>query len=378
MNKILYIAVSSQTGGVPKHILNTLMQAPKNDYEITVAVPDDGDYYQWFQESASDMQNLTLKPYSLKALWVLRNYVVKHKISLVHSHGKGAGMYSRPLKLLCPGIKVVHTFHGIYLEQYGILLKKLYCGIEHILRHWTDVFICVSDSEKEEAMALGFAYERCTEVIANGVDLKEMQNTGIDENLYLEKYGFPRDSYLIGCVARLEKMKGHCYLLKAFACVSNKYPKCRLLLVGDGPDRQELEACIKDLKLEDKVILTGFRHDIPQLLKQFDLFVSASLKEGMPYTLIEALAVGVPVVATDVIGNRDVIGDGKEGFLAYPKDEKSLANQMIKAIEHPELCREYVLAGKRKVEQELTAELSVRKLFNIYDKVLEGKQNEKS
>lgn len=372
MNRILYIAVSSQTGGVPKHILNTLMQAPKYDYEITVAVPDDGDYYPWFQEAASDMQNLTLKPYSLKALWVLRDYVMKHKIQLVHSHGKGAGMYSRPLKLLCPGIKVVHTFHGIHLEQYGILLKKLYCGMEHILRHWTDVFICVSDSEKEEAMRLGFAYERYTEVIANGVDLKVLQSTGVDKNAYLKKYGFPKDSYLIGCVARLEQVKGHRYLLKAFACVSNKYPKCRLFLVGDGPDRQELEACIKDLKLEDKVILTGFRYDIPQLLKLFDLFVSASFKEGMPYTLIEALAVGVPVVATDVMGNRDIIGDAREGFLAYPKDEKSLADQMIKAIEHPELCREYVLAGQRKVEHELTVELSVRKLFNVYHRVLEG------
>ena len=128
---------------------------------------------------------------------------------------------------------------------------------------------------------------------------------------------------MIGCVARLEVMKGHEYLLRAFEIINRKYRQTRLILIGDGPARQEIENLIKELQLETKVVLAGFRHDVPKLLKIMDLFVSASLKEGMPYTLIEALAAGVPVVATDVIGNRDVVGDGKEGFLVCPKDGQS-------------------------------------------------------
>ena len=126
MKKILYIAISSQTGGVPKHILNALKRAKEFGYEITVAAPKDGDYYRWFQEYSSEMINISLKPYSVVSLWKLRQYIKHNKIEVVHSHGKGAGMYARPLRVLCPGIKVVHTFHGIYLEQYGTALKRAY------------------------------------------------------------------------------------------------------------------------------------------------------------------------------------------------------------------------------------------------------------
>lgn len=373
MKKILYIAISSQTGGVPKHILNALKRAKEFGYEITVAAPKDGDYYRWFQEYSSEMINISLKPYSVVSLWKLRQYIKHNKIELVHSHGKGAGMYARPLRVLCPGIKVVHTFHGIYLEQYGTALKRVYCFIERILRHWTDTFICVSESEREEALRWGFAFPNAIKVIANGVDLELYKNEMVNRSIYFNEFELPQNAYVIGCVARLEVMKGHEYLLRAFEIINRKYHQTRLILIGDGPARQEIENLIKELQLENKVVLAGFRHDVPKLLKIMDLFVSASLKEGMPYTLIEALAAGVPVVATDVIGNRDVVGDGKEGFLVCPKDENSLAEGMEKAITQRELCREYVLAGQKKVERDLTVESSVKHLFEVYKGLLKEK-----
>lgn len=370
MRKILYIAVSSQTGGAPKHIVSALKRAKRFGYEITVAVPDDGDDYPKIQEAAADMLNLSLKPYSLKSLWTLRNYVVKHKIELVHSHGKGAGMYGRPLKWLCPGIKVVHTFHGIYLERYGALLKKVYCTIEHILRRWTDVFICVSNSEREEALRLGFAFEKRIKVIENGVDLTLFQKAVAHKEAFLDEYSFPMDTCLIGCVARLEAMKGHDCLIQAFERVSRLYPKCRLVLVGDGPDRMAVEHRIRECKLEAKVAVTGYRHDIPELLKAFDVFVSASLKEGMPYTLIEALAAGVPVVATDVIGNRDVIRDGYNGVLVKSQDSEDMAEKLCWVIENPEMCKRYADAGIQVVAETFTEERSMGRLFEVYGGLL--------
>ena len=210
-------------------------------------------------------------------------------------------------------------------------------------------------------------------MIANGVDLELYKNEMVNRSIYLNEFELPQNAYVIGCVARLEVMKGHEYLLRAFEIINRKYRQTRLILIGDGPARQEIENLIKELQLETKVVLAGFRHDVPKLLKIMDLFVSASLKEGMPYTLIEALAAGVPVVATDVIGNRDVVGDGKEGFLVCPKDENSLAEGMEKAITQRELCREYVLAGQKKVERDLTVESSVKHLFEVYKGLLKEK-----
>lgn len=374
MKKILYIAISSQTGGVPRHILQALKHAEEYGYSIAVAVPDDGDYYLWLQEYASDMVNIRLKPYSLRSLWVLGQYIRKNHIKLVHSHGKGAGMYSRPLKLLCPGVKVVHTFHGIYLEQYGRALRMVYCTIEHILRFWTDHFICVSQSEQQEARRLQFAKKGHTSVIPNGVEPEAFAQVFIDRDKYRKEFGFPEDVYVIGCVARLERMKGHNCLLTAFARLVKKYPFCRLLLVGDGPDRESVEERIKKLGLSQTVKLAGFRHDVPQLLKFFDLFVSASLKEGMPYTLIEALAAGTPVVATDVIGNRDVIHDRENGFLVPSQNVKRMVQAMAEAIENPELCRHYGTIGQKNVRTSFSEETLVSKLFGVYEATIKGER----
>ena len=112
MKRLLYIAISSQTGGVPKHILHGLQYAREHGYQVSVAVPDDGDYYPWFEEWAEDMVKINLNPYSFRSLLKLKKYVKEHQIALVHSHDKGAGMYARPLKVLCPGIRWFIHFMG--------------------------------------------------------------------------------------------------------------------------------------------------------------------------------------------------------------------------------------------------------------------------
>lgn len=369
MKKILYVAISSQIGGVPKHIMNVLER--NKEFQITVAAPDDGDYYERFEKYAAEVLDIKLKPYSFRGLLKLRNYVKKNKIDIVHSHGKGAGMYTRPLKILCPGIKVIHTFHGIYLERYGKLVRTIYIGIEHVLRFLTDVFVCVSESERQEALIHKFSFEGKTVVIPNGVDLEAFQRSSVDIKEYRHAIGIEEGEFVIGCVARLEAMKGHCYLIDAFANVVKHYPQSCLLLIGDGPDREEIEQKIVECGLEDRIRLLGFRHDIPELLQLMDLFVSCSLKEGMPYTLIEALAMGVPVVATDVIGNRDLIKDAQDGWLAESQNSEDIGKKIMLAMEHDDLRKQYSEAGKKKVADEFTVEKSVQQLLDIYRKIVE-------
>lgn len=371
MKKILYIAVSSQTGGVPKHIQNILkFRKMQKEYEIIVAVPSDGEYYQLFQKENIRMLDMRLKPYSFRSLWSLIRFVRKENIALVHSHGKGAGMYARPLKWFCPRLRVVHTFHGIYLEQYGTALRHIYCWIERILRRSTDAFICVSESERREALRLRFADPKKTSVICNGIEAEIFQNAESNRAKYLKEFGFAEDSWLIGCVARLEKMKGHVCLLRGFQRLLSKIPDGRLILAGDGPDRNLVEQEIQKLGLGQKVKILGFRRDIPELLKTFDVFVSASLKEGMPYTLIEALAAGVPVVATDVIGNKDVIVNEQCGFLVPPENPQKLAEALEMLHDNPEWGERFKNEGMRRVKSRFTAEGAVRKLFNVYGELI--------
>lgn len=370
MEKILYIAVSSQTGGAPRHILDALKNARECGYEIYVAVPNDGDYYPWFEEYAAGMLNVSLKPYSIRSLLALRRYVREHGIRLVHSHGKGAGMYARPLKVLCPGIRVVHTFHGVHVEQYGSLTRIFYCLIERGLKVFTDRFICVSQGEQGEALRLGFAVKKRTRVIGNGIDPEVYANVSVDRSRYLKEFGFPQDAYVIGCVARLEQIKGIGYLLGAMEELVKKYPQCRLLLVGDGPDREKTESQIRKAGLGDAVRIAGFRYDVPQLLKVFDVFASASLKEGLPYTLMEALASGTPVVATDVTGNRDVITDHQTGLLVEPKAADAIYIGLCYAKEHQQECQRWAENGKRLARESFTIQKSWENLVQVYSQVI--------
>lgn len=376
MKRLLYIAISSQTGGVPKHILHGLQYAREHGYQVSVAVPDDGDYYPWFEEWAEDMVKINLNPYSFRSLLKLKKYVKEHQIALVHSHGKGAGMYARPLKVLCPGIKVVHTFHGIYVEKYRPLVKLFYKSIERSLKYLSDAEISVSKSEEMEAKKLKFVLPERSYVIPNGVDMKRFPEDpdGKHRHEVRETMGWSDETYVIGCVARLEKMKGHQFLLDAYGKFQKDYPDSRLVLVGDGPDRAEIEQQIRELNLQGSVIVTGFRHDIPDLLCAFDVFVSASLKEGMPFTLLEALAAGKTVVATNVIGNKDIIKDRENGLLTVSESGRAFYEGLKYVKEHPEECRVWEKQGVETIEVQFTIEQSMKQLFTVYDHLLGEKK----
>lgn len=368
--RIVYIVISSQTGGVPKFVVNALNYGKEHGIKMAVAAPNDGEYFSKFQELADDTLELSLKPYSFVSLWKLRNYVKKNNIQLVHSHGKGAGMYARPLKLLCPGIKVVHTFHGIYLEEYGALLKFVYKKIERLLKTMTDGAICVSQSEKEEALRLRFAPRKKTVVIPNGVALERFAAQGDEKKRYAKEFGLREDSFIIGCVARFEWMKGHRYLLASFKAFLQRYPNSYLFLVGDGPEKEKIEEQMKKAGIAEHVVETGFREDIPGLLQYFDLFVSASLKEGMPFTLLEALAAKTPVLATRVIGNQDIIRDGYNGKLVEAMDSKELYRGMCYAKENPQRIREWSDNGKKTIARHFTVKRSLERTFGVYGRLM--------
>lgn len=361
MKKILYIAVSSEMGGVPKHILEILKR--KVSSWIAVAIPDDGSSFEEIKEFSSAILTINLRPYSLKSLWHLRDFVILNNIDIIHSHGKGAGMYSRPLKILCPWVKVVHTFHGIHIDKYNMVVKKIYLSIEWFLRYMTDCFICVSESEMECALLNKIALKKRTFVVFNGVDYNRFVDIIPAADIVPENDNL----YIIGCVSRMAIGKGHICLIDAFELLLNRYPDCRLVLVGDGPERKQIEDIVKEKCLGDKIIFTGIRDDIPEILAAINLFVSCSEKEGLPYTLLEALASKTAIVATDVPGNHDIITDSYNGILSKPYNHEDFCLKIAWAIEHPDICQEYESNGIKTLKQRYLVENSVEKILRIYD-----------
>lgn len=207
-------------------------------------------------------------------------------------------------------------------------------------------------------------------VIPNGVDTNRLKRTEPDPSVK-EALGSKPGEVLIGTFTRLVWYKGLEELLNAAALIVRSYPSARFLVVGDGPLRQPLEEKAKALGLNGTVRFLGSVPDASSsLLPHFDLFVLPSLKEGMSNSLLEAMAAGKPVVATEVGGNPELVIDGKTGFLVPAKDSEALARAILRLLADQELARSLGEAGRSRVESEFTLEKMVARLEGLYDSLL--------
>jgi glycosyltransferase involved in cell wall biosynthesis len=175
---------------------------------------------------------------------------------------------------------------------------------------------------------------------------------------------------LVGVVARLQPEKGVANFLKAAARVARHFPEAHFVIAGDGPLRQELVALAEDLGLRDRVRFLGFRSDASELMGSLDVLVVPSLTEGSPLVTLEAMAAGVPVVASAVGGIPDQIRDGKEGLLVAPGDTGAMAEAIAALLRDPARARTLAEAGRRRATSEFGHAVMVRRIEDVYREVL--------
>jgi glycosyltransferase involved in cell wall biosynthesis len=199
------------------------------------------------------------------------------------------------------------------------------------------------------------------------------------------KLGFNETDVLLGCVARLYKFKGHEFLLRAMPTILKAEPNAKLVLVGDGEMRGQLEALTKELDIADKVVFLGERSngmsrsterehvrrnsgdkDVAEALRAFDIFVFPSLREGMPGALMEAMAAGLPVVATDIDGNRELVRHGIDGLLVPPHDFKELALSVIELLLDKKRAQKFGTAARERIGKDFGIEKMVHSLDEVY------------
>ncbi len=186
-----------------------------------------------------------------------------------------------------------------------------------------------------------------------------------------ERLGLSRP--VVGSVAMFRGSKGHAHLLEAFATVHARHPAARLLLVGDGIRRPWVEGLAKARGLGDAVVFTGFRTDVPELLRVMDCFVLASTRtEGVPQSLLQAFATGVPVVASAIGGIPEVVEDGLTGILVPPEDAAALARAIESVLSDRSGGLARARAARRLVEERFSHRASVSRLLAVYDEVIAG------
>ncbi|MBN1559559.1 glycosyltransferase [candidate division KSB1 bacterium] len=202
-------------------------------------------------------------------------------------------------------------------------------------------------------------------IIPYGVDLAKF-NPAI-KAVHRKDIGAGDDDIVIGQVARLDEQKGHTYLIDAASMIIALQPRAKFVLVGDGPLRSQLMHKVDQAGLHDFFIFLGFRQDVPDLLPLFDLFVLPSLYEGLPNVVLEAMACGLPVVATPVDGTKEAVVDGETGLLVPVADPQRLARSILKIIGSDGLKERLGVAGRHRVENQFSLERQVQRFENLYE-----------
>jgi glycosyltransferase involved in cell wall biosynthesis len=366
--RVLELVVSTDLGGGPAQVHELVTRLPRPEFAVTVAGPPGGSYGRLFTESGARFVSIRTDRLGLRPFLEVLRLSRQERIDIVHSHGKGAGLYGR-LAARRAGIPAVHTFHGIHHADYPAGLGWAYLVLERGLARMTQAIVHVSESQALEAAALGLAPPSLSHVIVNGIDAARIAATAMPRAAARQSLGLEPDALVLGTVARFDPVKALDALLRAFAVVAAAQPAARLVVVGDGPEAPRLRALAVSLGVEERVRFPGFVADASRLLPALDLYVSASRKEGLPLSVLEAMACGLPVAATRVPGHVDVVEHGATGLLVAPDDPRALGLAMGDLMADPARRSAMGQAGRCRVEERFAASRMAAETADLYRSV---------
>ncbi len=272
--------------------------------------------------------------------------------------------------------KIIYRIGGwAFKEPRNIFIKKIYLWAEKLSAPFKDIIITNSKFDKHLAIKNKIAKPDKIITIYNGLDvdnlkfLPEEEARIFIESKILSLREIPysgTDSILIGTVANLYKNKGLDFLILAAARIKKSQSNWRFVIIGEGPERQHLEKIIKKYELESTVYLIGSILDAYQYLKAFDLFVLPSVKEGQPWTILEAMAAGVPIVATNIAGIPEMIENEKSGLLVEPADSEALSLAIEKMLAHPSSAHAMVQNALLVVKEKFRIDEMVKKNEELF------------
>jgi glycosyltransferase involved in cell wall biosynthesis len=294
---------------------------------------------------------------------------------ILHTHTAKAGAVGRAAALMAGDSRppiIVHTFHGHVLRGYFDPVRTAaYREVERSLARVTTRLVAVSPEVRDELVELGVAPEEKFSVIRLGIDLDQRIVEGTGDGAELRRaFGIPADAFVVGWIGRMTAIKHLPDVLAAFARLRDRGVDARLCLVGDGPDRSDVERRAHDLGIARFVLSLGYQRDVAPYYRLFDALLLPSGNEGTPVVAIESLAAGTPVVATRVGGIPDVVTDGVDGFLAAVGDIDGLADALHRLAGDRELREAMGHAGREKTLPRYRVERLVDDVDALYQELL--------
>ena len=309
--------------------------------------------------------------FNLSIIWKLVKVFKQEKIDILHSHGHLATVYGTIAAKLA-GVPVVLT-HVPGLNRSKRFRRKV---TNWVVFKWISKILTTGEAVRKDVLQTNFALpSHKVTSLGNSIDFEQFAIVQVSNEQIKERFGLKLDSFVFGTIGRLVPTKGYSYLIKAFTEVKQAVSSSELIFIGDGRLRGELDQQAKNTPCRNSIHFLGRRNNIPELLKGFDTFVLPSVAEGIPRSLLEAMASGLPCIATSVGGIPEIISDGEFGSLVPPANPQELAKAMIALASMTNLERnELAERAKQRVETNYCNEKVIIRLQNIYQNEMIAKR----
>ena len=357
---ILIITSRADFGGGPEHIYSLLKALHKNN-NFYIACPNDIPYKKRFADLIGENKVILIphRKFTIKTLFRLRAFLKQNSIKIIHSHGKGAGIYSRSLSYMT-GIPCIHTFHGFHTGNYNGFQKYFYKLLEKILSLFTKKIISVSKGEYEILIENRISSPSKIIIIENAVEIPAQS---------ISQQNFFSTPKIITTFTRFNYQKNSSLLIEIFKELKKKthIKSFKIILLGTGEEESKIKEKVKEEDLGEFFVFNKTVESPGKYLEDSFCYISTSRWEGMPLAVLEAMSYGIPVIATDVVGNKDLVENNKTGFLYSLENPKEGADFIIMLSENFEKWKSLVNESREKTIKHFSLARMAEETKNIYN-----------
>jgi glycosyltransferase involved in cell wall biosynthesis len=363
---VLHFSNTTVRGGAEEHILTLLQGLDRKLFRLCLVCPQVL-AEKLFPDLPADVELVPLcldKPTQIAAALRLAQVLRRRQVDILHSHMFQASLLASPIGWLCRVPVIIETSHGREAWRHGWL--KGHFVVDRWVGRSVDYYIAVSEASARYLTEEKGLPARKILVIRNGIDLTRFDPAHPAPMGIKRSIGFDDGDPLLLVVGRLEPQKGHHVLLEALPAVRQEFPQTRLVCIGDGALRDELEGKACSLGLEGAVRFLGYQSNVPDWLAAANVAVLPSFYEGLPITALECLAAGKPMVATSADGTAEVVVNEKTGLTVLPGNTELLTSAICRLLREPDLGKRLGAAGRRWVEEHFSIERQILKTQELY------------
>ena len=351
--------------GDPERVESATLAGPTSDQEAELAdtARDWGVTVHTLPSLVRPISPLAdLRAYRDMVAWLRRD-----KWDVVHTHGSKAGILGR-LAAKKAGVPVIiHTVHGWgHHDRQHPIERGILVAAERYTAGITDTMIVVADANRAKGMSDNIGRREQYVTIHSGIDIARYRDVVVDRDALRASLGIPKDALVVGTVSRLAPQKAPGDFVKMASMIHAKRPDVHFVFVGGGPMQAEFEADVKAAGLVDVVHLAGYRKDVPEMLRTFDIFALSSLWEGLPRVFAQAMCAGLPIVATNVDGAPEAVFEGENGYLVPAGQPEQLADRTLRLLEDDGLRRRMGARGMEIVDPGFSDREMVKQIEEVY------------